>query len=99
MDKLVDKGEGNVEESKEEDVLEEINEIAKNMKENDVKGMDGEICAALETHLKSKRVDKICEKIYGRWNCIHNMRYCNKGCRILVGWNEDEVSVSVIHMA
>ncbi|GJW67965.1 RNA-directed DNA polymerase, eukaryota, reverse transcriptase zinc-binding domain protein [Tanacetum coccineum] len=115
MDKLVDKGEGNVEESEEEDVLEEINEIAKNMKENDVKGPSSsdkqkevvnfireeklQICAVLETHLKSKRVDKICEKIYGRWNWIHNMRYCNKGCRILVGWNEDEVSVSVIHMA
>nr|GFB12233.1 RNA-directed DNA polymerase, eukaryota, reverse transcriptase zinc-binding domain protein [Tanacetum cinerariifolium] len=65
MEKLVDKGEGNAKESKEEDVLEEINEIAKNMKENDVKGMDGEVL----------------------------------GCRILVGWNDDEVSVLVIHMA
>nr|GEW90531.1 RNA-directed DNA polymerase, eukaryota, reverse transcriptase zinc-binding domain protein [Tanacetum cinerariifolium] len=87
---LVDKGEGN----EEEDVLEELNDIAKNMKGNDVKGMDDGVL-----DLKSKKVDKVCEKVYGRWNWITNMRYCNKGCRIMIGWNEDQVSISVIHMA
>ncbi|GJZ55587.1 RNA-directed DNA polymerase, eukaryota, reverse transcriptase zinc-binding domain protein [Tanacetum coccineum] len=57
------------------------------------------ICIVLETQLKSKRIVKVCERIYGRWNWFTNMRYCNKGCRIMVGWNEDEVRLSVIHMA
>ncbi|GJZ54068.1 RNA-directed DNA polymerase, eukaryota, reverse transcriptase zinc-binding domain protein [Tanacetum coccineum] len=136
---LVDKWEIN----KEEDVLEEVNGIAKNMKGNDVKGMDDgvlgecrfskiylmdfkigtyniiglsssdkqkevmncirednlQVCAILETHLNSKKVDKVCERIYGRWNWISNVRYCNKGCIIMIGWNEGEVSIFVIHMA
>nr|GEU79134.1 RNA-directed DNA polymerase, eukaryota, reverse transcriptase zinc-binding domain protein [Tanacetum cinerariifolium] len=58
-----------------------------------------QICAILETHLKSKRIDKVCNSIFGRWNWVTNMRYCNKGCRIVVGWNEDEVNMTVIHMA
>nr|GEZ33712.1 RNA-directed DNA polymerase, eukaryota, reverse transcriptase zinc-binding domain protein [Tanacetum cinerariifolium] len=49
-----------------------------------------QVFVVLETHIKSKKLDKVCEKLYGRWNWITNMRYCNKGCRIMVGWNEDE---------
>nr|GEV30686.1 RNA-directed DNA polymerase, eukaryota, reverse transcriptase zinc-binding domain protein [Tanacetum cinerariifolium] len=88
------------ERNEEEDVLQEVNDIAKNMKGNDVRVwmMGNWVCAVLETHLKSKKVDKVCERIYGRWNWITNMRYCNKGCRIMIGWNEDEVSISIIHM-
>nr|GEU89886.1 histidine kinase 3 [Tanacetum cinerariifolium] len=114
MDKLVDKGEGNVWMGRywviaNFDFMDfkigawNIRGLSSSDKQKEVVNFIREeklqICAVFETHLKCKRVDTICEKIYGRWNWIHNMRYCNKGCRILVGWNDDEVSVSVIHMA
>ncbi|GKE16937.1 hypothetical protein Tco_1424514, partial [Tanacetum coccineum] len=92
---LVDKGEW----FEEEDVLEEVNDIAKNMQGNVVKGMEDGVCAILETQLKSKRINDVCDRIYGRWSWITNMRHCNKGCRIMIGWNEDAVSIFVDHMA
>ncbi|GJV78567.1 RNA-directed DNA polymerase, eukaryota, reverse transcriptase zinc-binding domain protein [Tanacetum coccineum] len=110
---LVDKGEL----VEEEDVLEEVNGIARNFKIGtwNIRGLSSsdkqkevmkfikeenlQVCAILETHLKNKRIVSVCDRIYGRWNWITNMRYCNKGCRIMIGWNEDVVSIFVIHMA
>nr|GEX13801.1 RNA-directed DNA polymerase, eukaryota, reverse transcriptase zinc-binding domain protein [Tanacetum cinerariifolium] len=100
----------------EEDVLEEMNEIANSMKGNEVtEGLVPlknkkevvnfireeklQVYVVLESNLKSKRIGKVCDRIYGRWNWLTNMRYCNKRCRIMVGWNEDEVRIYVIHMA
>ena len=37
-----------------------------------------QVCAVLETHLKSKKIDKTCERIFGRWNWVTNMQYCHK---------------------
>ncbi|GJY79667.1 RNA-directed DNA polymerase, eukaryota, reverse transcriptase zinc-binding domain protein [Tanacetum coccineum] len=110
---LVDKGEL----VEEEDVLEEVNGIARNFKIGtwNIRGLSSsdkqkevmkfikeenlQVCAILETHLKNKRIVSVCDRIYGRWNWITNMRYCNKGCKIMIGWNEDVVSIFVIHMA
>nr|GEU94941.1 RNA-directed DNA polymerase, eukaryota, reverse transcriptase zinc-binding domain protein [Tanacetum cinerariifolium] len=93
----------------------ETNGIVMSMEDNDVKGLSSfekqkevvnfiieeklHVCVVLETRLKSKRIDKVCSSIFGRWNWFINMRYCNKGCKIMVGWNKDEVSMSVLHMA
>ncbi|GJW91789.1 RNA-directed DNA polymerase, eukaryota, reverse transcriptase zinc-binding domain protein [Tanacetum coccineum] len=95
-----------------EDVLEEIGGIAKCMEENVVKGMEEEdeivkliqeeklqVCVVLKTHLKSKKIGKICDKIFRRWKWFTNMSYCNKGCRIMVGWNDDVISIGVVHIA
>ncbi|GJT96040.1 RNA-directed DNA polymerase, eukaryota, reverse transcriptase zinc-binding domain protein [Tanacetum coccineum] len=97
------------------DVLEEISGVAKCMEGNEVKGLSSskkhdevmkliqeeklQICVILETHLKSKKIGKVCDIIYGRWNWFTNMSFCNKGCRIMVGWNDDVINLSVIHMA
>ncbi|GKB53018.1 RNA-directed DNA polymerase, eukaryota, reverse transcriptase zinc-binding domain protein, partial [Tanacetum coccineum] len=69
MELLIDKGEGN----EEEDVLEEMNYIAKCMKGNDVKGMDDGVLGV----------------------CY----FGDSSEKIMIGWNENEVSISVIHMA
>ncbi|GKE08653.1 RNA-directed DNA polymerase, eukaryota, reverse transcriptase zinc-binding domain protein [Tanacetum coccineum] len=74
-----------------EDMIEEVSEIANNMKVNDVQGLSSSekqkevvnfireerlhVCTILETHLKSKKIIKVSERIY------------------------DEVRMSVIHMA
>ncbi|GJS57687.1 RNA-directed DNA polymerase, eukaryota, reverse transcriptase zinc-binding domain protein [Tanacetum coccineum] len=57
------------------------------------------VCAILETHIKSKRVTSVCDTIFGRWNWITNMKFYNKGCRIMVGWDENEIRLNVVHMA
>ncbi|GJT44300.1 RNA-directed DNA polymerase, eukaryota, reverse transcriptase zinc-binding domain protein [Tanacetum coccineum] len=58
-----------------------------------------QICVVLKTYLKSKKIGKVCDRIFGRWNWLTNMSYCNKGYRIMVGWNDDMINISVVHMA
>nr|GEV10588.1 RNA-directed DNA polymerase, eukaryota, reverse transcriptase zinc-binding domain protein [Tanacetum cinerariifolium] len=55
------------------------------------------ICAVLETHVKEKQINKICTFVYGRWNIMSNMNESKRGCRIIVGWNLDDVNVMKIH--
>ncbi|GJV32918.1 RNA-directed DNA polymerase, eukaryota, reverse transcriptase zinc-binding domain protein [Tanacetum coccineum] len=55
------------------------------------------ICAALETHVKERKINKICDFVYGNWSWVSNMDKSDKGCRIIVGWNEDDVNVNLIH--
>ena len=57
------------------------------------------ICAVLETHLKSQKLQKIGDKVFGVWEWVDNLRMCDKGCRILIGWNNERVNLSIIHMA
>lgn len=42
-------------------------------------------CAVLETHIKQKKLYKIGNDIFGNWEWVTNMQYCDKGCRIMVG--------------
>ncbi|GJW07257.1 RNA-directed DNA polymerase, eukaryota, reverse transcriptase zinc-binding domain protein, partial [Tanacetum coccineum] len=55
------------------------------------------ICVALETHVKERKINKICDFVYGSWSWVSNMDKSDKGCRIIVGWNEDDVNVNLIH--
>ncbi|PWA65537.1 RNA-directed DNA polymerase, eukaryota, Reverse transcriptase zinc-binding domain protein [Artemisia annua] len=57
------------------------------------------VCAVLETHVKNRKLQKIGDNIFGNWNWITNMNQCDKGCRIMIGWHSDEVSVTIIHSA
>ncbi|GKE46779.1 RNA-directed DNA polymerase, eukaryota, reverse transcriptase zinc-binding domain protein [Tanacetum coccineum] len=51
------------------------------------------ICVILETHLKRNQLDKVCNKVYGRWDWFSNMQICDKGCRIIVGWNTEGINI------
>ncbi|GKD75465.1 RNA-directed DNA polymerase, eukaryota, reverse transcriptase zinc-binding domain protein, partial [Tanacetum coccineum] len=33
------------------------------------------------------------------WKWSSNIRYCDKGCRIILGWNEDTLKVTIVHEA
>ncbi|GJT89551.1 RNA-directed DNA polymerase, eukaryota, reverse transcriptase zinc-binding domain protein [Tanacetum coccineum] len=64
-----------VEEIEEDDVF-ECSGMANSMKENKVIGLDSNVCATLETHLKSKKLSKACDKAFGKWNWISNVHLC-----------------------
>ncbi|GJT29450.1 RNA-directed DNA polymerase, eukaryota, reverse transcriptase zinc-binding domain protein [Tanacetum coccineum] len=49
------------------------------------------VCAVLETHMKKDKIDKVCNKVFGNWSWQHNLDMSKKGCRIIVGWNQDYV--------
>lgn len=55
------------------------------------------ICAVIETQIKRKKLYKIGDSIFRNWEWVNNMNYCDKGCRIMIGWNGDLVNVNVIH--
>ncbi|GJY81936.1 RNA-directed DNA polymerase, eukaryota, reverse transcriptase zinc-binding domain protein [Tanacetum coccineum] len=57
------------------------------------------VCAILETHIKSKRLQDIRDRIFGNWEWYSNMQYCDKGCRIMLGWNGNTVDLRIIHSA
>lgn len=55
------------------------------------------VCATLETHLKPNQINKVSEFVFGRWQCINNSQESKRGCRILVGWNPEDVHLMMIH--
>nr|GFA09996.1 hypothetical protein [Tanacetum cinerariifolium] len=71
----------------EEDVLEVNNGTTNVMRDKDIS----------ETRLKSKKLVKACDRVFQRWSWVSNMQDCIKGCRIVIGWDDDETSVQVIH--
>ncbi|PWA72494.1 Myc-type, basic helix-loop-helix (bHLH) domain-containing protein [Artemisia annua] len=70
-------------------------------KQNEVrKYIDDErlhMCGIIETQLKTKKLQKIGDSVFKNWSWVNNMRMCDKGCRIMLGWNSDIVNVNVIH--
>ncbi|GKC47082.1 RNA-directed DNA polymerase, eukaryota, reverse transcriptase zinc-binding domain protein [Tanacetum coccineum] len=104
VDDKMPKDTGNIE----EDVLEINNGTANVMGDQDIREKQNEViniirseklnvCAVLETRLKSKKLVKACDRVFQGWNWVSNMNECSKGCRIVVGWNEDDTSIQVIH--
>nr|GFA12258.1 hypothetical protein [Tanacetum cinerariifolium] len=61
-------------------------EVAKFISEDNL-----QVCSTLETHIKSKKLIKACEKAFSNWDWISNVHLCNKGCRIIIRWNMDMV--------
>lgn len=56
-----------------------------------------QLCAVLETHIKFNKVKKIGEKVFGDWEFVNNAEDNNKGCRIMVGWDQNTLDVWVIN--
>ncbi|GJQ95660.1 RNA-directed DNA polymerase, eukaryota, reverse transcriptase zinc-binding domain protein [Tanacetum coccineum] len=55
------------------------------------------ICAVIETRIKSKKLQEIGDGIFRQWEWINNMKYCDKGCRIIMGWDSDKVNLNMLH--
>ncbi|GKA75562.1 putative RNA-directed DNA polymerase [Tanacetum coccineum] len=54
------------------------------------------VCAILESHVASSRIDKLCSRVFKNWNWTSNDAVCVKGSRIILGWNSDDVVVDII---
>ncbi|GKB99229.1 RNA-directed DNA polymerase, eukaryota, reverse transcriptase zinc-binding domain protein [Tanacetum coccineum] len=55
------------------------------------------MCGVLETHLKAKNINKVCDKVFGQWEWVSNIKYSPTYCRICSGWDPMVVSVLIIH--
>ncbi|GJV30269.1 retrovirus-related pol polyprotein from transposon 17.6 [Tanacetum coccineum] len=55
------------------------------------------VCAILESHVANRNLDRLCTHVFKHWKWVSNASSCLKGTRIIVGWNHDDVDVSVIH--
>nr|GEX46643.1 hypothetical protein [Tanacetum cinerariifolium] len=55
------------------------------------------VCAILESHVFDINLDRTCKHIFSHWNWVSNAMACVKGTRIIVGWNQNDVDVNVIH--
>ncbi|XP_022014976.1 uncharacterized protein LOC110914495 [Helianthus annuus] len=62
-----------------------------------VKGNNLQVIAILESHVQVEKLDGVCKKVFRNWDWTSNGRLCNKGTRIILGWNVDNVDVLVVH--
>ncbi|GJW33357.1 putative RNA-directed DNA polymerase [Tanacetum coccineum] len=53
-------------------------------------------CGLLETHVKKKNLNRICNRILGNWEWASNISSCEGGTRIIVGWDPNRVNVLVL---
>ncbi|XP_021975506.1 uncharacterized protein LOC110870633 [Helianthus annuus] len=56
-----------------------------------------EVLAILESHVKVANLDSVCKNVFRSWDWTSNGSLCNKGTRIVLGWNGDNVDVMVVH--
>ncbi|GJV66510.1 RNA-directed DNA polymerase, eukaryota, reverse transcriptase zinc-binding domain protein, partial [Tanacetum coccineum] len=65
--------------------------LGNSLKQNEVKNLINnngiKMCGILETQLRKKFVNKICNEVFGDWVWVSNSVESKKGCRIAVGWD------------
>ncbi|PWA85231.1 RNA-directed DNA polymerase, eukaryota, Reverse transcriptase zinc-binding domain protein [Artemisia annua] len=49
-----------------------------------------------KSHVATSRLINVCARIFWRWDWTSNGNLCNKGSRIILGWNPDDVDIMVI---
>ncbi|GKB17128.1 RNA-directed DNA polymerase, eukaryota, reverse transcriptase zinc-binding domain protein [Tanacetum coccineum] len=87
-----------INESDSEDVDEGMN---LSPKQNEVRQVIFEnnlsVCAILESHVAESNLDRMCKFVFNHWDWVSNAMTSTKGTRIIVGWNRNDVDVTVIH--
>ncbi|GJT58933.1 hypothetical protein Tco_1002466 [Tanacetum coccineum] len=99
---LVDKWKESVENTnsnEEKDVYRDDIGTPQCMDGDDAIGIDKWVCVVIETHVKTKKLQKTGDRIFGNYNWCSNMKYYDKGCKIMIGWNSEDISADVIHVA
>ncbi|GKF64333.1 RNA-directed DNA polymerase, eukaryota, reverse transcriptase zinc-binding domain protein [Tanacetum coccineum] len=70
------------------------------LKQNEVKtfinSKNISLCGVIETQLRKKFVDKVCNDVFGVWEWVSNTTDSCKGCRIAVGWDPFVISASLL---
>ncbi|GJV32164.1 hypothetical protein Tco_1392564 [Tanacetum coccineum] len=54
------------------------------------------VCAILESHVSDSKLEKLCSHVFRHWEWTSNSVSCTKGSRIILGWNRNDVDLSVI---
>ncbi|GJQ99754.1 putative reverse transcriptase domain-containing protein [Tanacetum coccineum] len=54
------------------------------------------VCAILESHARNSNLVKLCSYVFPHWDWTSNGAWCSKGTRIILGWNRNDVDVSII---
>ena len=54
------------------------------------------MCGILETQLRKKFVNKVCNEVFGSWSWVSNTVDSPKGCRIVVGWDSSIINATLI---
>ncbi|XP_071698715.1 uncharacterized protein [Rutidosis leptorrhynchoides] len=57
------------------------------------------VCAIVETHLKPKNIDKVCNFVFDKWDWISNVSFSQNSCRIVIGWDRNKVNVMVMQVS
>ncbi|XP_022030899.1 uncharacterized protein LOC110931834 [Helianthus annuus] len=66
-------------------------EVRQVMKDNHL-----QVFAIMETHVDASNVSSVCKKVCRSWSWATNSGCCQKGTRIMVGWDADVVDVMVL---
>ncbi|GJV85788.1 hypothetical protein Tco_1525686 [Tanacetum coccineum] len=54
------------------------------------------MCAIIETRLRKKSVNSVCENVNEDWLWVLNAVESRKGCRIIVGWDRNVIGANLI---
>ncbi|GKB44590.1 RNA-directed DNA polymerase, eukaryota, reverse transcriptase zinc-binding domain protein [Tanacetum coccineum] len=70
-------------------------------KQNEVRqvisGNNLSVFAILESHVVKSKLMKMCSLVFRHWDWTSNGAWCSKGTRIILGWNHNEVDVTIIN--
>ncbi|GJR31764.1 RNA-directed DNA polymerase, eukaryota, reverse transcriptase zinc-binding domain protein [Tanacetum coccineum] len=54
------------------------------------------LCAVIETRVKYSKIKNIGDIVFGNWEYVTNAENNNKGCRIMVGWDQNMLATWLI---
>lgn len=55
------------------------------------------LCTILESRMSLKRLEKVCNRVFGGWEWTSDGGISPRGTQIILGWNKDTVNVMVLH--
>ncbi|XP_021993554.1 uncharacterized protein LOC110890263 [Helianthus annuus] len=61
-----------------------------------VKDFNLSLCAILESHVDVGKLGKVCKAVFRSWEWTSNGGCCNKGTRIIIGWNPAIFDVMIV---
>ena len=56
------------------------------------------LMAVFESQISKVNLNKVCEKVFGRWKWISNSSVCRGTTRIIIGWNPNVFDVNMMDM-
>ncbi|GJV55852.1 RNA-directed DNA polymerase, eukaryota, reverse transcriptase zinc-binding domain protein [Tanacetum coccineum] len=72
------------------------NELKQKDAMNMLRGEKLQFCAFIETHLKTKSIKKVGNRVFGNWNWFSNVHHSPTSYRIMMGWNTNMIRTMVI---